>query len=86
MLLEPTATTIPARSPPLHSLRQGGDSLTEEYGETEQSGRTATGGVDFFSSIGTEHRPKKKTDILESEKVSKRTNAVGTEYLHISGS
>lgn len=34
-------------------------SLTEEYGDLEQSKRTLGGGVDFFSSLGTEHKKKR---------------------------
>lgn len=32
------------------------DSFTEDYGEIFRDSRTASGGVDFFSSLGTERK------------------------------
>ena len=57
MLLEPSAPVIPLQTPPLHSIDHS-NSLTEGYGENTASGRTSSGGVDFFSSLGTERRRK----------------------------
>jgi hypothetical protein len=57
MLLTPSDAILPASTPPLHSLSHN-DALTEEYGEQATSGRTIHGQVDFFSSLGTEHRPR----------------------------
>lgn len=47
------------------------DSFMEDYGETE-SGRTLAGGVDFFSSLGTEHKKKEK-EIVDLDKVGSYT-------------
>lgn len=69
MLLDPSATTAPLQTPPLHSLSRGDDSLTDGYGDVDLNSRTVTGGVDFFSNLGVEHRPKKANDIPEIEKV-----------------
>ncbi|KIY71203.1 hypothetical protein CYLTODRAFT_390789 [Cylindrobasidium torrendii FP15055 ss-10] len=38
------------------------DSLTEGYGETSTGNRTVGGGVDFFSSLGTEKKKKPQTN------------------------
>ncbi|TFK40716.1 CwfJ C-terminus 1-domain-containing protein-like protein [Crucibulum laeve] len=49
-------------------LPTGDESLTEEYGETTEGARTLGGGVDFFSSIGTEVKkknPKKELPNLD---------------------
>ncbi len=39
--------------------RLADESLTEDYGEPSTSIRTMSGGVDFFSSLGTEHKRRK---------------------------
>ena len=48
-----------------------GDALfTEDYGDDPENKRTLGGGVDFFSSLGTEHKRKdKKPDRPDPEKV-----------------
>jgi hypothetical protein len=38
----------------------GGSGLTEGYGDEEGSNRTLGGGVDFFSSLGTERKKEVK--------------------------
>lgn len=43
----------------LSRLAQNEDALTEDYGEPSTSARTMSGGVDFFSSLGTEHKRRK---------------------------
>lgn len=43
--------------------------LTEDYGDTPENKRVLGGGVDFFSSLGTEHK-KKKPEMPDPEKVS----------------
>lgn len=66
MLLEPTTPTAFETSPiapqaPVIQLGQD-TSFTEDYGESVENGRTLGGGVDFFSSLGTERkksRPEK---------------------------
>jgi len=32
--------------------------MTDGYGDEEESSRTLSGGVDFFSALGTEHKRK----------------------------
>lgn len=68
MLLEPSNATVPTPTPPLHSLSHN-DSLMEGYGEEETNKRTMTGQVDFFSALGTEHRPRNIKDKPNPEKV-----------------
>ena len=63
-MLEPTAPVInnptsQFSSRPLVVLPDEEMSLTEEYGNPEQDKRTFGGGVDFFSSLGTEHKKKR---------------------------
>ena len=36
------------------------DSFTEDYGELSRDSRTTSGGVDFFSSLGTERKKNSK--------------------------
>ncbi|PVF95016.1 hypothetical protein CPB86DRAFT_607813 [Serendipita vermifera] len=73
MTLEPSQPVLPTGTPPLHSLRS--DSPTEGYGEKSGNNRTVSGHVDFFSSLGTEHRkkePKDKHNLEAAPKVSLR--------------
>ncbi|KAF5362872.1 hypothetical protein D9758_007112 [Tetrapyrgos nigripes] len=51
----------------------GNESLTEDYGEPSGNSRTLGGDIDFFSSLGTEHKkkPKEKLD-LDKPVVSSR--------------
>jgi hypothetical protein len=68
MLLQPSAPVVPLPTPPLHSLDHG-DTLTDGYGERTTGNRTMSGEVDFFSSLGTEHRKKDVTDKRNPETV-----------------
>lgn len=45
------------------------ESLTEDYGEASEGARNLGGGVDFFSSLGTE--VKKKKALLERPEAPK---------------
>ncbi len=59
-MLEPT-TTPPIRDiaqPKRTGIPEVEDSLTDGYGEPSHDVRSASGGVDFFSSLGTERRRK----------------------------
>lgn len=59
MLLPPSAPVVPAASSSSRlAMPTGNESLTEEYGDSNENGRTMSGGVDFFSSLGTEKRKK----------------------------
>ncbi|EAU85946.1 complexed with Cdc5 protein Cwf19 [Coprinopsis cinerea okayama7 len=55
MLAPPSILTVPSDGP--SSLRSQ-QSLTEDYGEPSSGARNMSGGVNFFSSLGTEHRKK----------------------------
>ena len=71
MLLPPSAVTAPAPEPSSSKLQipTGNESLTEDYGEPMQDLRSMGGGVDFFSSLGTQRHKKKKEDKPDPEKV-----------------
>ncbi|KAI0689707.1 CwfJ C-terminus 1-domain-containing protein-like protein [Cytidiella melzeri] len=71
MLEPPTASTM---SNPITQKRPsvlGDQSLTEGYGESSRDARSSTGGVDFFSSLGTERQNKPRVDPTEP-KISHR--------------
>ena len=63
----------PPRTPPIPTptsraaqrSMEGDESLTEDYGEQPRDVRTSTGGVDFFTSLGTERQKKPKVDPTE---------------------
>lgn len=59
-MLEPAMTPpIPTSRPRAELVDQHmEESLTDGYGEPSTNPRTTSGGVDFFSSLGTEHRKK----------------------------
>ncbi|KAJ6584817.1 CwfJ C-terminus 1-domain-containing protein-like protein [Mycena capillaripes] len=62
MLLPPSAPVLPLATPRRVQPPSGDESFTEEYGESSQDQRTLGGGVDFFSSLGTDiqkRRPDK---------------------------
>lgn len=68
MLMPPSAVTVPIpenRAPTLgvasrlqHSMEE--ESFTESYGDPAVNSRAVGGGVDFFSSLGTEKKKKEK--------------------------
>ncbi|KAB5590566.1 Complexed with Cdc5 protein cwf19 [Ceratobasidium theobromae] len=61
MLLEPSAPIVPVGTPsrpPDRAVVQTADEMTDGFGEEVRNMRTLGGGVDFFSSLGTEHRKK----------------------------
>jgi hypothetical protein len=69
MLLPPSIPAVPASSSvPRESREMNDESLTDDYGEASSSRRTMSGGVDFFSSLGTEHK-KKQPEKPDPEKV-----------------
>lgn len=58
-MLEPTAPpTIPNLSTRTGEAPEQDESLTDGYGDAPASNRTMGGTVDFFSSLGTEHKKK----------------------------
>lgn len=59
MLAPQSAPTIPRDTPGTSKLPVLDDeSYTDDYGDTTDGKRTLGGGVDFFSSLGTEHKKK----------------------------
>ncbi|KAI0086588.1 CwfJ C-terminus 1-domain-containing protein-like protein [Irpex rosettiformis] len=65
-MLEPTtAAAVPSSIPRKRALPLEDKSLTEDYGEQPHDSRTVVGGVDFFSSLGTERQKKPKVDPTE---------------------
>ncbi|CAE6452803.1 unnamed protein product [Rhizoctonia solani] len=61
MLLDPSTPTVPVGAPsrpPDRAVLQTADEMTDGFGEEVRNMRTLGGGVDFFSSLGTEHRKK----------------------------
>lgn len=52
-------------------------SLTEEYGETSGDSRTMSGGVDFFSSLGTERKKEPRADKPNPDKVRATSSSMG---------
>lgn len=71
MLMEPGQPTVPQTSANITAIQD--ESFTDGYGDPAGSSRTADGQVDFFSSLGTEHRkkpPQKPLD--EKPKISHR--------------
>lgn len=61
---------MPATTPRRVQPPSGDDSFTEDYGETSQNQRTLGGGVDFFSSLGTDIKKKPRTDQPDPNKAS----------------
>ncbi|KAJ7288487.1 CwfJ C-terminus 1-domain-containing protein-like protein [Mycena rebaudengoi] len=68
MLLPPSAPVMPVMTPPRMQLPSGDDSLTEDYGESSQGQRTLGGGVDFFSSLGTDIKKKPRSNRPDPDK------------------
>ncbi|KAF7365385.1 Complexed with Cdc5 protein cwf19 [Mycena venus] len=59
MLLPPSEPVMPAATPRRVQPPSGDESFTEDYGETSENQRTLGGGVDFFSSLGTDIKKKR---------------------------
>ena len=59
-MLEPNMSPTPPEpsSRLLEPGRHTEDSLTEDYGESNNNTRTVAGGVDFFSSLGKERKKR----------------------------
>ncbi|THH11645.1 hypothetical protein EW145_g512 [Phellinidium pouzarii] len=72
MMLPSSSVSVPAPEPSSskQQMPTENESLTEDYGEPVQDSRTMSGGVDFFSSLGTERRKKQKEDRPDPEKAS----------------
>ena len=70
MLMPPSEITVPSTSSRALDDTTGSESLTEGYGEPVQNSRTLGGGVDFFSSLGTEKKKKQQEEKPDPDKVS----------------
>jgi hypothetical protein len=70
MLLPPSEPVLPAATPRRVQLPSGDESFTEDYGESSQDQRTLGGGVDFFSSLGTDIK-KKRADKPDPNQASR---------------
>ena len=71
MLLPPSSVSVPTSDSGTSKLQlpTGNESLTEDYGEPAQNTRTMGGGVDFFSSLGTERKKKQREEKPDPDKV-----------------
>jgi hypothetical protein len=67
-MLAPSGGSVPIPSTSKLQPMTGDESLTEDYGEPSGNSRTLGGDIDFFSSLGTEHKKKPK-EKPELEKV-----------------
>ena len=80
MLLPPSAPILPSDSSSSKlKMPAGNESLTEDYGDPVANGRTLGGGVDFFSSLGTERKKKPKEDKVD-DKVGYCASSSSTVY------
>ncbi|KAJ3512300.1 hypothetical protein NLJ89_g3592 [Agrocybe chaxingu] len=71
MLLEPSTPVVPSDTRPQGSrdiLTNDEDSYVDGYGEPQTSSRTLGGGVDFFSSLGTERKKPPRPDKTDPDK------------------
>ncbi|KAJ6512106.1 CwfJ C-terminus 1-domain-containing protein-like protein [Mycena vitilis] len=76
MLLPPSAPEMPAATPPRVRPPSGDESFTEDYGEAPADQRNLGGGVDFFSSLGTDikkarpDRPDPNKAVISSKELN----------------
>ncbi|KAJ7505481.1 CwfJ C-terminus 1-domain-containing protein-like protein [Mycena galericulata] len=68
MLLPPSEPVMPAATSHRLHPPSGDESFTEDYGESSEDQRTLGGGVDFFSSLGTDMKKKPRTDRPDPDK------------------
>lgn len=66
MLEPPSLHVVSGSTSRKRTLVPEDESLTEGYGESSHDARAATGGVDFFSSLGTARQKKPKMDPTEA--------------------
>ncbi|KAG1837591.1 CwfJ C-terminus 1-domain-containing protein-like protein [Suillus tomentosus] len=71
MLMPSSGIAEPLNSsrPSAQGLPTGDETFTEDYGEFSSSQRTPAGGVDFFSSLGTERKRPPRPDKADPDKV-----------------
>ncbi|KAH9936259.1 CwfJ C-terminus 1-domain-containing protein-like protein [Fomitopsis serialis] len=63
MLMPPSTPEVASRKPDIDDAP-----LTEGYGESSQNARKVAGNLDFFSSLGTEHKKKPQPDRPDPDK------------------
>jgi len=69
-MLPLSTPVLPSDSRPRNrELVDDDESFTEDYGELSGGSRTLGGGVDFFSSLGTERKKAPRPDKPDPEKV-----------------
>ncbi|KAG1797728.1 CwfJ C-terminus 1-domain-containing protein-like protein [Suillus plorans] len=71
MLMPSSGIAEPLNSsrPSAQGLPTGDKTFTEDYGESSSSQRTPAGGVDFFSSLGTERKRPPRPDKADPDKI-----------------
>jgi len=70
MMLPLSTPVLPSDSRPQNrELFNDAESFTEDYGELSGGSRKLGGGVDFFSSLGTERKKAPRPDKPDPEKV-----------------
>lgn len=68
MLMDSSSSSVPA--PSSRTTPAGNDvDMMDGYGDAPANVRTTGGGVDFFSSLGTERKKKPKPDPPNPDKV-----------------
>lgn len=70
MLMPPSTVTVSANNS--HSRLSVDESFTEDYGDASEGARNLGGGVDFFSTLGTEVKKKGLLDRPEAAAVRRR--------------
>lgn len=68
MMLPPSTPIVPSSARPRVELPTGEDDPMDGYGDETGDVRNVSGGVDFFSSLGTD-RKKSRPDKPDPEKV-----------------
>lgn len=70
-MMLPPITDVSAQSSSTSRVHAMDDeSLTEDYGEPSDERRNLSGGVDFFSNMGTERKKKPIPNRADPDKVS----------------
>lgn len=77
MLLPESRPVLPSESHKTAGMVHADGSWTEDYGDVEADKRTLGGGVDFFSSLGTERKKKGSENKPDPANVSVRATATG---------
>ncbi|KAL5520023.1 hypothetical protein ACEPAG_1683 [Sanghuangporus baumii] len=80
MLLPPSLVNVPTAESSSSKLQipTGNESLTEDYGEPAQNARAMGGGVDFFSSLGTERKRKQREEKPDPDKMKLSSKELNT--------